>query len=332
MIKRRLFLFLVVLFAGCNTYAQLKFDLKASHFIEIPSDSIIMANGQKLPTIGGISGIDYDSENDQYILISDAGIKNGNGRYYTADIDLNESVSLEFSDVVYLPNPELRGEGIRVMSSGMLMTDERTIDEQERSFLLYLDKDNEINEVALPAKYQKPMWDNSGFEGLALSESENKAFIALERAMPENVDRNMVSVLEYDLMNMTAGPIEYYYPLQRKMSGNGISEIVSLNDTTLIVIERDWVSPNNYVTLYMVNLNNTYENSQDGGDSTRLLKPVELFSFPQRVVLGGKPFKVNNIEGATFSADKEYLILVSDNNFGNKCNCTPTQFVFLKIE
>ncbi|MEL7001939.1 MAG: esterase-like activity of phytase family protein [Bacteroidota bacterium] len=332
MVARLLFLFTLVLLSKGSIYSQLKFDLEASYFVEIPSDTAIVLNGQTLPTIGGLSGIDYDAKTGHYLLISDAGKKNGNGRYYVLDIDLENDFSIEFKEVVYLPKGKLRGEGIRTLDNGLLITDERTINRRERSFFFHIDKENNMTEIPLPKTYKKPMWDNSGFEGLGLSEDGNKAFIALERAMPESTDRYMVGILEYNIQDVNITPKEYYYPLQRKMPGNGISEVVAFDDTSLLVIERDWVSPNNYVTLYSVNLKGSENNNPESGGSTPVLKPTKVFSFPNTVEIGNKTFKVNNIEGATFSPDGEFLILVSDNNFGNNCDCTPTQLVFLKIQ
>lgn len=308
-------------FGKCNS--QLKVDLESSYFIEIPRDTTITLDHKELHDIGGISGIDYDRKNGQYLLISDAGKKHGNSRYYTVDIKFKPQISIDFKDVHYLANNELRGEGVRITPSGMLLTDERTIDDKERSFVFQYGDDGRSEEIPLPTKFQQPMWDNSGFEGLAFSEKNNKMYIALERAMPESLDRYTVSILEYDLDNLSLPPVEYYYPLQRKLEGNGISEIMIFDDSSLLVVERDWVSPNNYVSIYEVQLD---------GKPSKVLDPKKVFTFDNVTHIGGMEFKINNIEGITMSPNQDYLILASDNNFGNKCNCTPTQLVFLKVD
>lgn len=332
MVKTTLIAFILLFIVIGRGYSQISFDLASSDFIEIPADTIVTLSGKELRKIGGISGIDYDKRNGQYFLISDAGKKHGDGRYYTANIKLDSEVSFELLDVHYLSNSELRGEGVRITPKGMLLTDERTIDQTERSFVFQYAEDGLSMEIPLPEKFQKPMSDNSGFEGLAFSENENTMYIALERAMPESKDRFLVSILEYDLSNLDKSPKEYYYPLQRKEIGNGISEIMVYDDSTLIIIERDWVSPNNYVSIYGVDLGHNTSSSSEKVAPPAYLQPQKLFSFDNINEIGGKEFKVNNIEGVTFSQNKDYLVLVSDNNFGNRCNCTPTQVIFLKIK
>jgi hypothetical protein len=61
----------------------------------------------KNTTIGGLSGIDYDSKNGFYYLISDDRSDINPARFYTAKIFLNEKAidSVQFVDVTYLLQP-----------------------------------------------------------------------------------------------------------------------------------------------------------------------------------------------------------------------------------
>jgi hypothetical protein len=62
-----------------------------------------VANGKQFKgtTIGGLSGIDYDAQNDIYYLISDDRSAINPARFYTAKIHVKENQidSIEFIDV-----------------------------------------------------------------------------------------------------------------------------------------------------------------------------------------------------------------------------------------
>ena len=200
-----------------NVNGQFKVDLQSSYFIEIPLDTTVKVGEEVISNIGGISGIDYDKNNDKYFLVSDSGKKNGVGRYYSAKIDFDNEIKFYFLSEHLFSNEEIRGEGIRVIPNGFLVTDERTINEEERTFFLKINKDQSVEKIKVPKKFKGAVSDNSGFEGLAYSSGTNEAFIALERALPNHKDGYEVSILKYDLDNLKKKPEEYYYPLQRQI-------------------------------------------------------------------------------------------------------------------
>jgi len=171
------------------------------------------------------------------------------------------------------------------------------------------------------------MYDNSGFEGLTISPDHKKLFLAMERALPTSGCRSILPILEYSLADHSTKT--YWYQMQWNTKGNGISSLVALSDYELLVIERDYLKAEdrNEVNIYKITLIEASKNNDSdcpqSGES--VLVPEKIFSFSQDLKLGGQPYKVNNIEGATFTPDGQYLLLVSDNNFGNKGNRTPTQ-------
>ena len=319
--------------------AQIQFDLSSSYYLELPYDTTVFIGGNEFTHIGGFSGIDKSNKEDHYYLISDAhtgGIDRGEAQYYEVKIKYKEDICFMFAGRKKIKDSSFWSESIRFSKAGtMFISDERTIDGRECSQVFKVEKDGDFFEIILPEKYQNEMFDNSGFEGITLSPDEDKLYIALERAMPESIYRYITNILEYDLNDLESKPKEYYYPIQRRVKSNGITEILTYNDSILFIMERDYIKPDNFVSIYSVNLNKSVEIPAKYSKlpkDVKLLNPKFLFTFNDVTKIGKKDFKVNNIEGVTFSSSGEYLIFVSDNNFGNRSAQTPTQIVCLKIK
>ncbi|MEQ9099821.1 MAG: esterase-like activity of phytase family protein [Imperialibacter sp.] len=309
--------------------AQVSFDTEHSFFIEIPFDTSGVFEGQEKP-FGGISAITYSGHESDYYLLSD-GLP---ARYYTFSIDPIKSLSIVYKDVYYLAESQIRGEGMALSGSSMFVSDERDIDNVEKTLVWQADASGKLQNIKdLPVRYYGEMYDNSGFEGLTISPDHKKLFLAMERALPTSGCRSILPILEYSLADHSTKT--YWYQMQWNTKGNGISSLVALSDYELLVIERDYLKAEdrNEVNIYKITLIEASKNNDSdcpqSGES--VLVPEKIFSFSQDLKLGGQPYKVNNIEGATFTPDGQYLLLVSDNNFGNKGNRTPTQLVALKV-
>lgn len=255
-------------------------------------------------------------------------------RYYTFSILDAGEIRFHFDRVTYLSNNEIRGEGIAASGHGIYLSDERTVDQQEKTFVWEYGATGELRQLTeLPAKYYGEMYDNSGFEGLTISPDGKKLFLGMERALPASSCRNILPILEYAIE--TRNTRTYFYDMHWETAGNGISALVALSEVELLVIERDYLpaEKRNEVNIFRVVLTDAASNNDSDCPQTGdpVLQPELVFAFSQDLTLGGKPFKVNNIEGATFSADGKYLLLVTDNNFGNKGANTPTQLVALRL-
>ncbi len=322
------------LWSTCG-FCQFSFEIDddcANHFfIEIPTDTIGVFAGQRGP-FGGISAIEYTGKSNRYILLSD-GLPS---RYYTFSISIKNSIKCNFQRISYLTNPQIRGEGLRIAGSEMFLTDERHIDGEEKTLVWKRDAAGAMQLIEnLEEKYYGVMHENSGFEGICLSGSGDKLYLAMERALPDAPCRAVVPIIEYTLE--TGCSRELYYPFQMPGESNGISEIASLNDSILLVIERDYLKKENRntVNLYTININQQPGAAPESCSSLQgsaLLQPRFVYSLDTLSHLGGKPFKVNNIEGAALTPDGKYLLLVSDNNFGNRGQGTPTQLLALKVK
>jgi len=308
--------------------AQLAFDPGASFFFEIPADTAGVFADHALP-FGGISAIAYTGTGNDYYLLSD-GLP---ARCYIFTIVTNGGLQFSFKSMFLLPNALIRGEGAGVANDVLYISDERTIANIEKTAVWQLGAAGLTEIAGLPGQYRGAMYDNSGFEGLAVNPSGTALLLGMERAVPSSDCRSIVPIIEYSLESKTSKT--YFYPMQWPTDGNGISALLSLSDIELLVIERDYLKDENRneVGIFDVTLTGMAKSNSDNcpsNDDTVLL-PRKLFSFSDVLSIGGKPFKVNNIEGAAFTPDKQYLLLVSDNNFGNKGRATPTQIIALKI-
>lgn len=332
----RLFAVFLSLSYSFSVHGQFHFEIEnPSHpehfFIEIPSDTAGVFAAHKGP-FGGISAIEYSGKSNRYFLLSD-GVPS---RYYTFAIDLRGKMECQLKSVSYLPYAGIRGEAIRLAGHHIFLTDERVIDGMEKTLFWRLERPGNLVEIAtLGNEYYGEMYDNSGFEGLAVSPDHQRLYLAMERALPASSCRGMVPILEYTIT--TGETREFYYPFQIAGNSNGISEVLSLSDSILLVIERDYLKDENRNTVNFYSVDFHRQNPQLPADCgipefATLLQPKLIFSLDSVTHLGGIPFKVNNVEGATFSADGRYLLLVTDNNFGNKGNATPTQVIALKVK
>lgn len=321
---------LAFLIAG-NAAAQLTFDLGNSCFIEFPFDTAGVFAGQKGP-FGGISSIAYSGKGNDYYLLSD-GLP---ARYYTFSIEVTDRIVARFKEVSYLGEEKIRGEGMAPGKQLCFISDERRIGNQEATRIWTLRANGMLQQLGgLPPRYYGEMYDNSGFEGLSLSPSGRKLFAAMERALPGSACRQVLPIVEYNLADHSIAT--HYYPMQWPGSSNGISALLATGDSELLVIERDYLPEENRNEVAIFSVTTGSGGADNNSDcplaDDPVLVPQPLFAFGKGTIeLGGRPYKVNNIEGATFSADGQYLLLVSDNNFGNKGAKTPTQLVALKVK
>ncbi len=316
-------------FSATQVFGQLRFDSSQSYFIEIPFDTSGVFSAQKQP-FGGISAITYSGNGNEYYLLSD-GLP---ARYYTFEITTEGGLKASFKTITYLTESKIRGEGMAKSGSTLYLSDERRINNDEKTLVWEKEEGDVLRKIDdLPKQYYGEMYDNSGFEGLTISPDGKKLFLAMERALPQSECRSILPILEYSLTEHSTKT--HFYPMQWKTSGNGISALVALNEFDVLVIERDYLKDEdrNEVNIYRVVLANPGSSNENNCpvDGDPVLVPEKIFSFDQDLRLSGKPYKVNNIEGAVFTPDGQYLLLVSDNNFGNKGNKTPTQLVALKV-
>jgi len=170
-------------------------------------------------TIGGLSGIDYDSENDIYYLISDDRSSTNPARFYTAKIFLSEKAidSVQFisvknllrpggtiypntkQDPFHTPDPEAirlnkKTNQLVWSSEGERMIKNDTILLRDPSVNIISLDGNHIDSFIVPSNMQmqsvqKGPRHNGTFEGMCFTADYSKLFVSLEEPLFEDGPR-----------------------------------------------------------------------------------------------------------------------------------------------
>lgn len=279
------------------------------------------ANG--VNNIGGLSGISYNPVKGSYIAVAD--------KYPARLIILNDSSLLPEDIIMLKPAPisssELEGIAFDSLSSGYYLADEQTAGTR----MMKVKDNGEFIELILPKN--QPMiplsGHNSGIEGLALNKTGSRLFFAFERPTESCFDYQITTIGQVDLDN---GKVDLFAYKLHQVDGdllntNGISEVLVINDSTLLVMERAYIpETGNIVRLYEAVLKDPvpYEAAALNCETSRGAVETELV-FDFKTV---EEFNIDNAEGMTFNKDRSELIIVTDNNFSGR---QETQVVTLRV-
>ncbi|MCB0497578.1 MAG: esterase-like activity of phytase family protein [Cyclobacteriaceae bacterium] len=252
-----------------------------------------------------LSGIEYTVHSNNYLLLPQS---KKNTHLFVAKIQTGNKFSVSVDSLIFLSVPQLEGESVRINPADkhMYIAEE----EDNKSFIYKVDKKNELKKIF---SSKGKLRHNKGYEGLCFSPDGTTMYIGLESPLKGNISTITAVNLE------TGKQKVYNYSLDilehDTKSDNGITEILTLNDTTLIVVERTYMGPKygNSIRIYKAVI------PQSGNE---IIKEKLLTNF------SASPY-IDNIEGVTFSASGKELIFVSDNN-GNPRQ--RTLFICMKIE
>lgn len=325
--------------------------------------------------VGGLSGIDYDAENNRYFLISDDPSQFSKARIYTASIDIkNNKIDTIFINGII---PILQENGQEYPKHGTvrsLKADGESVrynpirneliwsNEGERLFrsgdstiiqpaITILSADGKfLDTIPLPKGFHFTKGENGPrknalFEGVTFADNYKTLYASLEeplyqdgRAAAFEFDGAITRILKFDTKNKR-NTAQYAYNLgelpvepttQSDWNLNGISEILAINNHTLMVIERAWAKGHDdhtFVKLFLVDLNeaeNVIDNDSFSKNKPRVLKKKLLFDFDKI------DKHIDNFEGVTFGPNlpngNKTLIFCVDNNFSK--NQTQQFFLF----
>lgn len=175
---------------------------------------------------------------------------------------------------------------------------------------------------------------NAFFEGLSYADDYKTLYASLEEPLYQDgqqsyfgFDKALTRILKFDVAkgenvaqyayNLDALPIN---PTEKSdWNLNGISEILTVNNHTLLVVERAWAKgrdDHSFVKLYLVDLNgaeNVIDNPSFVKNPPKPLIKKMLFDFDSLNM------HIDNIEGVTFGPKlpngHDTLIFCVDNNF-----------------
>lgn len=197
-----------------------------------------------------------------------------------------------------------------------------------------------LDTVPLPAgfhitKQEYGVRKNAFFEGLTYADQYKTLYAGLEEPLYQDgeqshfqFDKALTRILKFDVgrkknvaqyaYNLDAIPINP--TVESDWNLNGISEILAINNHTLLIMERAWAKgrdDHSFVKLYLVDLNgaeNVINNPSFVKNPPKPLAKKLLFDFDSLNM------HIDNIEGVTFGPElpngHRTLLFCVDNNFG----------------
>ncbi|MEG4420479.1 esterase-like activity of phytase family protein, partial [Microcoleus sp. LAD1_D5] len=312
--------------------------------------------------VGGLSGLTYAGNNTYYAISDGRNIPNGSpgpSRFYTLTIPNVSSSPLtsaagqvNFTGVTQIGNPPPFAadtsdtEGIGFIGGNVFVSSEGNFSTTTQPFINSFAIATGNQNLALPiaSKYNVSADTNSGirnnqaFESLTITPSQSFLFTATENALEQDGPATGTTatigtrsrILRYNLATNTANG-EFLYNTD---PGNGISEMLAVDDNTLLVLER-FFNPgppaSGDLKLYQISLNGATDIQSNTGliaSGVAGITPVSKTPIATAAYFLslGPVALVDNFEGMTFgpsqtATGKRTLILVSDNNFA-----IPTRF------
>ena len=170
---------------------------------------------------------------------------------------------------------------------------------------------------------------NSGIEGLCLNQAGTELFYAFERPTKSCQQQRITSIGRIDL---ETNKVEYFayqlHPVREDvLQTNGISEILWLNDSTLLVMERAYIpGKGNVVRLYESDLTPVMDFSNMAIECAGTIHTIR--SWLVLDFANVSELNIDNAEGMTFNEDRSSLYIITDNNFSSS---QETQLVKLAI-
>ncbi|MEG5067440.1 esterase-like activity of phytase family protein, partial [Microcoleus sp. B3-A4] len=340
---------------------QFVFGLQLLGQAQIPGNTNF---GTPTTRVGGLSGLTYDAGTNTYYAISDgrnSGSSLGPSRFYTLTIPNVSSGSLATGGVVFtgvrqIGNPPPFAadtsdtEGIGFIGGNVFVSSEGNFSTNTQPFInrFNIAAGNQNLALTIPSpKYDVSSADttsgirnNQAFESLTITPSASFLFTATENALEQDGPASSTTagtrsrILRYDLSTNTANG-EFLYNTDPR---NGISEMLAVDDNTLLVLERfldlSTTPPSGDLKLYQISLTGATDIQNNTGliaSGVAGITPVsktQIADFPNT-----SGFPVNNFEGMTFgpsqtATGKRSLILVSDNNFNS---FLPTAFAAFAV-
>lgn len=235
--------------------------------------------------VGGLSGIDYDAANDEWVMISDDRSQHNPARYYRAKLAYDEHgfTSVQLTGVTtllqpdgsaypskqaYRPGvgmvPDLETMRVDPRDGSIWYGSEGDVRLSLDPFVRHAQRDGRyLSTLPLPPLFTVDKAQKSGprnnqaFEGLSFTPDGNTLWVSLEGPMyqdgpapdPDHGAHNRITHFTRD--GKVLG--QYVYPLDAiparpgpgKDADNGVSEILAIGNTRMLALERAGVQGEN---------------------------------------------------------------------------------------
>ena len=357
---------LILFFSSCKSSKvtrERKTEIKELRFI---GEKIIPTNTFFNKTlVGGLSSIDY--VNGKYYLISDD--KKKPFRFYEMELNYNESSfsSANITNVIKLDSSVVGAdpESLRFddVTNHFYWTSEGYIRKGIDPAIFEITKDGEkVRTHKIPDIFKAQQSSktngirrNGTFEGLSMSVNPNFYWIGMELPLKQDGSEPQLEKGQYPIriskLNKKNDELVYQFAYlldeipknsipENKFIVNGSPEILELDETHFLVIERAYASGHkdggNTVKIYLVDCKDATDISNVSSLQGEEYRPAEkklLFNFEsiRSKLTNGI---VDNIEGITFGKTlqngNQTIVVVSDNNF-NKFGSQLNQIIVLEV-
>ncbi|OFA02117.1 esterase-like activity of phytase family protein [Duganella phyllosphaerae] len=325
--------------------------------------------------VGGLSGIDYDAARGEWVLICDDRSEHNPARYYRARLDYDQqsfrrvaltgvTTLLQADGSAYPSKKTFARRGGAVADLETLRVDPRDgaiwygsegdVTLKLNPFVRQADANGSLRyELPLPPLFDVAVDQSSGprnnqaFEGMSFTPDGASLWVALEGPLyqdgpaPTPAHGAISRITRFARDGTVLGQYAYALepipaaPGKGKNADNGISEIMALSDTRMLVLERAGVQNDkgryrNYVRLYEVETAGATDIAQ-----LATLASASYTVMTKRLVLDLNQAglrRVDNLEGMAFGPrlanGHASLVLVSDDNFNDK---QVTQFLLFEV-
>lgn len=187
---------------------------------------------------------------------------------------------------------------------------------------------------------------SKGFEGLALNASGTKLYAMLEGAIKGDVEKNRLLIHEFSLETKKYTGKVFAYRLENP--NHAIGELTAINESELIVIERDNTQgdPNNTAFRTPAQFKRLYKINFEKIDKTGFVEKtllVDLLNISDPKGIGGNAtrngiftFPFITIE-SVLPLDEKTLLVINDNNYADSIGRIPkqsdsTEFIKIKLD
>lgn len=306
--------------------------------------------------VGGLSGLTTDGKD--YFIVSDDKGKISPPRFY--QIQLNSEKNSKNWNIQFLNTIQLQKkiqtqemkpltvdlEGIQFHKDQFfILSDEGNVSSKPRrspQLLIYSVEGLFQHQIEVPIDYipeeigeqKKGVQDNAGFEGLTLSPSQQILFAATEKNLVQDKIGPRIAQFNYQKNKQFKFVKDCYYPIESQdyQIGEvfkGISEIITIDESRLIVLERGLgfinLSPTYFVKFYLINMSEC----QKGKETLSKKIILNLNEGNSQQPIGQN---IQNFEAMAWlisdNASQKTLIVVSDDNFKQR---EKTEFLFFKF-
>ncbi len=315
--------------------------------------------------VGGLSSLEYDPVSRTFWALSDDRGAHGPVRAYQLRINLVDGRNVRKDptvEIVGVLSLTARGgkpfeaaridpEGMAHSKNGLFLSTEPIPAKNVPAMIGIVSPDGRlVREIRLPAHFQpapgKGVRENLGFEGLAVTRDGRFLFAGMENAMEQDgpvadiVHGSPSRILRFDLEKQTP-PDEFVYmvepvtqkaPTPEAFSLNGLSDLLPLDEKTLLVLEREYVAgAGNGARIWEASLDGATGVSSFPSLSGTPWVPAKKTLLADLSEIG---FPLENFEGMTLGPDlpdgRGTLVIVSDDNFNSMQEST--MFLVFAVE